>query len=390
MMTNVTAMREAQLPSSILKRADFSELLQEIRDRAQEFESQGFVSRDVIESLKRVGVYRAAVLRRFGGDERDPVDILEIIEALSAADGSVGWVASFAPQASVYCAILPDHCLNAMYAKTPDIVAAGALYPAQAAKLVGDKLLINGRWSFASGCTSADWICVGITVEGSPIVGVQMVMLPADQVEIVRNWDVLGLRATGSNDIVAKDVLISKDWAAQRGGPVLYEDTLYQYPALCFAALNHAVVNLGIARAAIEDMVDLAKAKASITGAPRPADRAYVHLALSKADAKLRGARAFFYEQTEVMWQIVSAKKMPTTEEKSLVRLAASNAARVGAEVVQEMYTLAGTTATKMSHPMQRRVRDSMMVTQHAFVSEGNLENAGRVMVGMTPTPGFP
>lgn len=200
----------------------------------------------------------------------------------------------------------------------------------------------------------------------------------------------LGLRATGSNDIVAKDVVISKDWAAQRGGPVQYTDALYQYPALCFAALNHAVVNLGIARAAIDDMVEIAKAKASITGAPRPADRAYVHLALSKADAKLRGARAFFYEQTDVMWQIVKAGEVPTIEEKALVRLAASNAARVGAEVVQEMYTLAGTTATKMSHAMQRRVRDSMMVTQHAFVSEGNLENAGRVMVEMVPTPGFP
>lgn len=389
-MTNLTAMRDVQTPPSILKRADFPALLQVIRDRAPEFEAQGFVSHDIIESLKRIGVYRAAVLRRFGGDEREPVDILETIEALSAADGSVGWVASFAPQASVYCAILPDHCLKTMYAKTPDIVAAGALFPPHQAKLVGDKLVINGRWSFASGCTSADWICVGITVEGSPIVGVQMVMLPADQVEIVKNWDVLGLRATGSNDIVAKDVVISKDWAAQRGGPVQYTDALYQYPALCFAALNHAVVNLGIARAAIDDMVEIAKAKASITGAPRPADRAYVHLALSKADAKLRGARAFFYEQTDVMWQIVKAGEVPTIEEKALVRLAASNAARVGAEVVQEMYTLAGTTATKMSHAMQRRVRDSMMVTQHAFVSEGNLENAGRVMVEMVPTPGFP
>ena len=389
-MSNVTAMRETQTPPSILKRADFPALLQDIRDRAPEFEAQGFVSHDIIDSLKRVGIYRAAVLRRFGGDEREPVDILETIEALAAADGSVGWVASFAPQASVYCAILPDHCLKAMYAKTPDVVAAGALFPPHQAKQVGDNLVINGRWSFASGCTSADWICVGITVEGSPIVGVQMVMLPADQVEIVKNWDVLGLRATGSNDIVAKDVTVSKDWAAQRGGPVQYTDALYQYPALCFAALNHAVVNLGIARAAIDDMVEIAKAKASITGAPRPADRAYVHLSLSKADAHLRGARAFFYEQTEAMWQIVKASKVPTIEDKALVRLAASNAARVGAQVVQEMHTLAGTTATKMSHTMQRRVRDSMMVTQHAFVSEGNLENAGRVMVEMAPTPGFP
>jgi indole-3-acetate monooxygenase len=390
MMKNILAMRDVQGPSRIVEHPGWPALLREIRDRAPEFEAQGFVSHDIIASLKRIGVYRAAVLKRFGGDEREPVEILEMIESLSAADGSVGWVASFAPQASVYCAILPDQCLREMYANGPDIVAAGALYPAQAAKQVGDNLLVNGRWSFASGCTSADWICVGITVEGSPIVGVQMVMLPAAKVEIVRNWDVVGLRATGSNDIVARDVLVSRNWAAQRGGPVQYADALYQFPALCFAALNHACVNLGIARSAIEDMVELAKGKASITGAPRPADRVHVQLGLAKADAKLRSARAFFFEQTEVMWQIVKAGNVPATEEKSLVRLAAINAARIGAEVVQEMFTLAGTTATRMANPMQRRLRDSMMVTQHAFVTEGHLENVGRVMLGLQSAPGFP
>jgi indole-3-acetate monooxygenase len=371
----------------------FADLLIQIRERATEFEKQGYISQDIIDGLKHVGFYRSAVARRFGGDERSPREILEMVERISNADGATGWVASFAPQSAVYLGAFPEHILRQVYAKGPDTVVAGGLFPIQPVSVVEGGFNVSGRWSYGSGCRAADWLCVGIAVPSeiadSPH-KVMMAAFPADQVEIVANWDVLGLRGTGSDDLVVSDAFLGTEWATVRGGPALIEDRIYHYPALCFAAANHSVVGLGIARAAIDDMIAIAIAKQSITGAPRPADRSYVQLGLASADTKLRAARAFFYEQVDQIWAAVERGETPTIEQRAIARSACTNAARTSAEVVQMVFTLAGTTATKMAHPLQRWLRDVMMVTQHAFVSEGNIENAGRVMLGLNPFPGFP
>lgn len=371
----------------------FARLLLDIVKRAVEFEKQGYISQDIIDGLKEVGFYRSAVARRFGGDERAPRDILEMVERISNADGATGWVASFAPQSAVYLGAFPEHILRQIYANGPDTVVAGGLFPIQSVIAVDGGFSVTGRWSYGSGCRAADWLCVGVAAPGDVVDGppkVMMAAFPADQVEIVSNWDVLGLRGTGSDDLVIKDKFLGSEWATVRGGPALIEDRIYHYPALCFAAANHSVVGLGIARAAVDDMIAIAIAKQSVTGAPRPADRSYVQLGIANADMKLRAARAFFYEQVDQMWAAVERGETPTIEQRAIARSACTNAARTSAEVVQMVFTLAGTTGTKMAHPLQRRLRDVMMVTQHAFVSEGNIENTGRIMLGINPFPGFP
>ena len=73
----------------------FDALMNDIRTRRQEFEDQKYISQDIVESFKSIGVYRAMVPKTLGGDERSPVEFLQMVEALSAADGSAGWVASF-------------------------------------------------------------------------------------------------------------------------------------------------------------------------------------------------------------------------------------------------------------------------------------------------------
>ncbi len=371
----------------------FASLLLNISKRAAEFENQGYISQDIIDGLKEVGFYRSAVARRFGGDERAPRDILEMVERISNADGATGWVASFAPQSAVYLGAFSEHILRQIYANGPDTVVAGGLFPIQPITAVDGGFNVSGRWSYGSGCRAADWLCVGVAAPGDIVDAppkVMMAAFPADMVQIVSNWDVLGLRATGSDDLVIKDKFLGIEWATVRGGPALIEDRIYHYPALCFAAANHSVVGLGIARAAIDDMIAIAIAKQSVTGAPRPADRSYVQLGLANADMKLRSARAFFYEQVDQIWAAVERGETPTIEQRGVARSACTNAARTSAEVVQMVFTLAGTTGTKMAHPLQRRLRDVMMVTQHAFVSEGNIENAGRILLGINPFPGFP
>ncbi|WP_245705319.1 acyl-CoA dehydrogenase family protein [Alteribacillus persepolensis] len=245
---------------------------------------------------------------------------------------------------------------------------------------------MNGLWKFASGCMGADILGVGIGSgeDGKPLTAV----LKPEDVEIVENWEVIGMRGTGSHDLQVKDAFVSDEWTFVRGGVPSVEEPIYQYPSIAYAAQVLAVVNLGIARAALDEISKMAGAS-SITGAPKMAERAYLRISLAKAEASLRSARAFFYETTESAWESILKGDGVSADQTSNLRLAAAQAAREGAQVVQSAYLLAGTKAIYDGHPLQRYLRDAMVVTQHAFLNESMYDGAGSVFLGVPPMRGY-
>ncbi|MCJ1887236.1 acyl-CoA dehydrogenase family protein [Pseudomonas sp. LA21] len=365
---------------------DFEQVLDEVRRRRQEFDLRSHVPRDMIERFKDVGIYRAATPKCFGGTAMAPADFLRLIERISEADGSAGWVASFG-SASTYLAALPRESQAELYAKGPDLVFAGGLFPLQPAEQVEGGWKVTGTWKFASGCKGADVLGVGIGAAG-PGGRPRTALLPASQVEIVENWDVVGLKGTGSHDLRLDGAFVEDRWTFIRGGEATIDEPLYRYPTIAYAAQVLAVVNLGLGRAALDEVIRMASG-GGITGAPKLADRAYVRLEVGKAEADLRGARSFFYDATEEVWASILAGNPVTPEQVSLLRLAAVHVSRAGAAAVQRAYGLAGTSAIYLGNPLQRYLRDAMVVTQHAFLSDGMYDGAGAVFLGVPPIPGY-
>ena len=369
---------------NIVQSREFQQALDEVRHRREEFDTGSHVPRDMIERFKQVGIYRAATPKCFGGDALAPARFLQMIERISEADGSAGWVASFG-SAGVYLASLPEEALAEIYAQSPDLVFAGGLFPLQPAEVVEGGWQVNGTWKFASGCKGADLLGVGIGAAGSKP---RTAVLRADQVDIIDNWDVVGLKGTGSHDLRVTDKRVDERWTFIRGGAATIDEPLFRYPSIAYAAQVLAVVNLGLARAALDEVSRMA-AGSGITGAPKMADRAYVRIEIAKAEAQLAAARGFFYSATEQVWNSILAGNPVTAEQTSLLRLSAIHVSQAGAAVVQSAYSLAGTTAIYLRHPLQRYLRDSMVVTQHAFLSEGLYDGAGSVFLGVPPFPGY-
>ncbi|MFS2116492.1 acyl-CoA dehydrogenase family protein [Herbaspirillum frisingense] len=365
-------------------------LLAEIRARREEFAAQRFVPKDFIAQLKKVGVYRAATPQCFGGSGMTPMAFLQLVERISEADGSVGWVASFG-SASVYLAALPKDTQAKLYANSPDLTFAGGLFPIQPATQVEGGWMVNGTWKFASGSKGADMLGVGIgaAVPGQAGSKPRTAVLPPDQVEIVDNWDVMGLLGTGSHDLKVSQQFVPEEWTFIRGGVPTIDEPLYRYPTIAYAAQVLAVVNLGVGRAAIDEINQMSGGRVAITGAPKLADRSYVRIEVAKAEARLRSARAFLYDATSEVWESILAGNPVTPEQVSLLRLTAVEIAKVGNEVVQAMFGLAGTTAIYSNHPLQRYLRDAAVVKQHAFLGEGIYDGAGAVTLGVPPMPGF-
>ena len=388
---NVQAMHLAE-PVTVGSRADaLAEMLAAAKARHAEFAGQTCISADVVDLMKRAGVYRAMVAKRFGGDEMHPSDFLRLIETISQADGSSGWVASFGFSA-VYLSSLPIETLEQMYANGPDVVFAGGIFPPQAALPVDGGLEVSGRWGWGSGCRGADLIGVGIKVSGSdPAGGLPLIaVMPASKVQIEENWNVIGMQGTGSHDMVVEKVVVPREWTFVRGGPSSLDTPLYRYPSMSLAAQVLAVVGLGVARTALDYLAEMTGGRTSITGAPVLADRAYVQTDVAKAEAALRSARAFFYETTDEAFAILQAGDELGREMRSLLRLAATNAAHVGAQVTNTVYRLAGTTGIVAGHPISRFMHDAMIVPQHAFLADGTWQNAGKVLLGLDSPPGFP
>ncbi|GJH34077.1 acyl-CoA dehydrogenase family protein [Paraburkholderia hospita] len=369
-------------------------LIEEIERRRDEFDQVSHVPRDMIAKMKRAGIYRASTPRRFGGDALPPPQFLAILERIAIADGSTAWVAAFG-SANTYLAALPIETQQRIYAKGPDQVFAGGLYPLQPAIKVPDGYKVSGQWRFASGCKGADWIGVGIggtpassgdAGAGKPFTAV----FPASEVEIVDNWNVVGMQGTGSHDLRLRDKFVDAQWTFVRGGHTLIDEPLYRYPAVAYQAQVHAAVNVGLARAALDLLTDMSGATKTTTGAPRLADRGYYRSGLAKAEAQWRSARAFFYESAQAAWDTILAGDPVTPEQANLMRLSATHAAHVCAEVVMQAYQMAGIAAIYRESRLQRLVRDSIVVTQHAFLGEGTYDASGALFVGIPPVTPYP
>ncbi|AIR90685.1 indole-3-acetate monooxygenase [Pseudomonas cremoricolorata] len=369
----------------------FDTLLDTLRQRARsgEFDRQRHISADVIDAFKAHGVYRALVPKRFGGLECSPGEFCQMVERVSHADGSAGWVASFG-MSPVYLAALPLETITALYNANPDTVFAGGIFPPQPAEVVTGGFRVNGRWKYSSGSMGADIVGVGIAPRnGDKLDLPRLAVLPQRSARIEATWDTVGLLGTGSHDLVVENVVVGEEWTFVRGGKPNLDEPFFRYPSLSFATQVLSVVGLGVARAALDELAGMASGRISVTGAPALAERPLAQVDVARAEAALRSARAFFYESIDAAWQHVLAGDPVPPEAVNLLRLSSTHATRVAAEVARSAQMLSGMTGIYNDSPLARCVNDAQVVTQHAFMGDVTYQNAGAMFFGKAPLPGY-
>lgn len=365
----------------------FNALLDTIRSRRQEFEDLRHIPMDIIEEFKAIGVYRAMVPASFGGDEKPPAEFLRMVEAISAADGSAGWVASFG-MSPAYLAALPEETLQKVWQDSPDVVFAGGIFPPQPAVRTDHGFKVKGRWKFASGCMGASLCGVGIQPEDAGALP-RMAVLPREQVEIDPTWNMIGMVATGSHDLVVDETEVPEEWTFVRGGKPTIDAPFFRYPSLSFAAQVLSVTTLGMAREALDIVRASVQGRKSITGAPNLGEREYAQIALAKAEARVQAARHFFYASTDDAWKAIEAGGEPGRDQINLLRLSTTHLTHECAEAIQDVYRISGMSGADNAHPLSRILRDSQLCTQHAFMGEITWKNAGAIFFGHDPLPGY-
>jgi alkylation response protein AidB-like acyl-CoA dehydrogenase len=223
-----------------------------------------------------------------------------------------------------------------------------------------------------------------LAADGTPVT--LMTMCPADDAVIVDTWRTLGMRGTGSHDVLMTDVFVPARRAAllvplDKPGSA-YQGPLYKLTAWAAIAVL-ATVPLGIARAAIDDLLELAGRKAPSYLATPLKDRSNIQALIGEAEATLGAGRAYLYESLGEVWDKALLGRVIDMPGKMKLQLAATYAAAAAAKVVDLVHTAAGTTAIRDEHRFQRHFRDAHTITQHAYISGTRYESGGQYLLGV-------
>ena len=355
---------------------------------AQEGEETATLPKASADALYESGLFRLKLPHVLGGAEADLVTQLDVLEAVSEIEPSAGWCLMIgAASLGGVGAFLADDAIEEIFANGNPPKSAGVFAPFGTAVPTDGGYLVSGRWSFASGIRHSQWISAGarvVTEESGYPAQVRATMRTSD-VNIHDNWQVMGLRGTGSCDFSVKDLFVPTSFAYDvslteplRGG------ALYRLGRPAFVTNEHAAFALGVARRALDAILEVGRSKTrGYVPVNAMAQRSVFQRMLSESDLKLRAARALNVEILEHAWQVVCGGSTPAPALQAELRSCATYSTDVAVEVVTQAFRFAGGAALFDSSVLQGCLRDINAGAQHQMVSDAAYENHGQFMLGL-------
>jgi alkylation response protein AidB-like acyl-CoA dehydrogenase len=367
-------------------------LAPEIAERADEIDEKRRVPADLIEQLTEAGAFRLFTPKPYGGEELDPMTAFRVIEEIARADGSTGWTVMIAADFAPVFTLFPKETLDELYASGPDVFARGALAPKGVAVAVDGGYVVQGRWPLASGSYEHRWAvgnCI-VLEDGKPrmrpngVPEMRLVIVEADQAEIIKTWDAVGMRATCSDDIV-----IGEQFVAERRTTDLFaaqsiiDSPLYRIPPRVLLGPTHIAVAVGIAQGAIDDVAALAKTK-------RPAFNPMLRLAtdpvfqhkLGQLDTRLAAVRSLILDCASRAWDRVQDGQPLPSEDILRSKTAVTYGHAETVAIANEAFAIAGSNSVYNSSSLQRRWRDARVAAQHVVGSDDNYRYLGGFLAG--------
>jgi alkylation response protein AidB-like acyl-CoA dehydrogenase len=260
---------------------------------------------------------------------------------------------------------------------------AGGLMPSGPAVRENGGYRLTGRWQFASGSEHAEWFGGVAFAAGDDPPKRLAFIFPRSAVTLHRNWQVGGLKGTGSQDFSVEDVFVpdhlTNDFSVppKRGGP------LYSIALPGIVTNEHAGFAVGAARRSLDEMTALAKSKTRGYITPQGvAARSAFQLDLGRADLQLRAARAGVLETWRRAWALVQAAQPCDVATQIELRASALYVTDVAAAVCERMFRHAGARSLFSGNVIERNLRDVLAAAQHNMVNEAVYELHGQVLLG--------
>jgi indole-3-acetate monooxygenase len=342
----------------------------------------------IFRSLVEAGLFRLWLPSALGGPELSPAEFMQVVEAASAKDGSIGWIVANGAGMSRVAGYLPEHVGRDWFADTCAFVAASTASVGAAERVAGG-YRVTGRWPFGSGANHATRF-MGLAAANDGSAGSQAPIccyFASDQVTIHDTWQVSGLRGTGSCDFEVADVFVPAEHTHDFIAPVASQPGLiYRLPGLSIFPWSISGAPLGIARGAMAAFAKLATQNKTRLGTTmRLSDREIVQSVVGRAEAIHGAARAFLLEAMAELVSALDSDSEAFLRARARLRIACAHAAEGSLSIIQMLATEAGAVAIFESCPLERFVRDMHAAVKHVAMSPFSYVVAGRLSLGLDP-----
>jgi indole-3-acetate monooxygenase len=354
----------------------------------------GQLTPTVVDALHAHGLYRMLLPRRLNGHDAGLDTFVRVMEILAAGDASTAWCVGQATGCSMAAAYVDPSVAEEIWGDDPRGVLAWGFQLEGRAKVVPGGYRVTGKWAFGSGGHHASWMGAHCHVEladGSLLTDAdgtlieRTMLLRRDQISWVSNWDVVGLRGTGSDSYTLTDVFVPEAYTVRRDidAERRIDEPFFRFTTTNAYACGFAGVSMGIARSMLEALKDLAQTKKPSHSARTLRDSPVMHHLIAENEAKLRSARAFVLETIDDGWDSIRRTGTMGTENRVLMRLATTTAIQRAKEVAEFAYLEAGATAIFRSNAFERKMRDIHASAQQVQGRTNHIETCGRYFVGL-------
>lgn len=370
-------------------------LLPAIAANAADGERQRRLPDETLALLRDADVFRALVSPARGGHGLGLDAVVALGRTLGRADTATAWVATFLVMHSWLLSMFPDRVVDEVFGERGYALAPAALSPTGTATPVPGGYEVSGRWSWATGVMHADVVLVTGVAPGDGLPDFKMVLLELDQVAVDDVWHTDGMRATGSNDVVAESAFVPAERAisffdlVEGAGSPSAGTPMAGYPLVPTLCLTAAAPLVGGAEGAFAAYRErLAERVLAYSLGDRQAEKPAAQIRLARAEVDLRAARLLLDDCVRTLAEAYGDGTGPglARPQRSSLRMATTAAVHTAKRAAASLCDAAGGSAHLLDQPLQRFQRDLNTGIGHAvFDEDRTAETHGRVLVGLEP-----
>lgn len=333
---------------------------------------------ETVRDMVDAGLFQMFQPKRWGGGETTPIETFEVCSILAEAEPSAGWVLGVVGIHSYHLAFFSEQAQEDVWGQDSRTLISSPYAPGKARRVEGGYVL-NGRWSFSSGSDHCAWTFLGGNVEGEPMgrgPATYTFLLPRSDYEIVHNWNVTGLRSTGSNDLVVKDAFIPEhralrwDQIASGKAPGMEKNTglMYRIPFFqIFSRATQAPTALGALKGMADAFIAFNAGKVSRTGVhigQNPEATAVLSEALSHTEEM---KNQVYRNYARLIAEIEGVGPEVSMDERRKFRYQSAQIAPRCALFANELFRVCGGHAIYERNPFGRYLNDIMAIQTHTL-----------------------
>jgi 3-hydroxy-9,10-secoandrosta-1,3,5(10)-triene-9,17-dione monooxygenase len=376
--------RAAELIGKLGKQAGEAERLRRLPDAS-------------VAALREAGLFKVLQPRRFGGYQLSLHAHVDTVATIARGCGSTAWCMGVIHAHSWLMGSFPEAAQEETYGAKPDTIISAVIAPRGKATPAEGGYVLNGFWPFASGCQHSQWLLLGAQIldRVGAVVDEADLLVPTAEIQIRDDWNVVGLRGTGSCSVVAKDVFVPRHRylslpgliQGKTPGAALHEGSLYKSAAVPVLVLALAPAALGMAEAALDAFQQrLPGREIAYTNHIIQRDSPTTHRQLADAVTRIHVARLLLHRCVDDIEAAAERGAMMEFPTRARIRMDCAHAVRQCLDAVEALFLACGGSGIDESNPVQRAWRDLHAVNMHgALALDTNQEMFGKVMLGLEP-----